>query len=35
MELSEELILMNRDLLFHEYPGYNSLVITATGPYKI
>ena len=34
-ELSEGLILINHDQLFHEYSSYNTVVITATGPYKI
>lgn len=35
MELSEGLILINHDVLFHENSSYNAVVITATGPYKI
>ena len=35
MELPEGLILINHDQLFHEYSSYNTVVITATGHYKI
>lgn len=33
-ELSEGLVLVQRDQPFHERPGYNAAVAAAAGPHK-